>query len=140
MIRNPIQAKNEIVRGFISETDIFLEKYKELLKKLGFEERGSSMLNVGSEIYETEPWIEYSHNNKYGLGGLTITYNIFTKRLYYVKQVIRDKSNLYSGYLSYQLDVNNMTCKEFEAELREHLNYDNLLTDEDETDKKQESK
>jgi hypothetical protein len=115
MIRNPITTKNEIIKGFISEMDIFLNKHSEILKKLGFKEKSSSILNVGSETHETEPWIEYINDN--GYNNLIISYNIFTDILYYTKYI---KSN--NDYLCYQVNVNDLTCEEFEKELTEYLN------------------
>lgn len=128
MSRNPISAKNEIVVGYAKEVDLFLQKYKEILAELGFEEEGNTLLLVGYEVCETEPYLEYSHRNSYNLGGLIISYNMFTKKLYWTKYVenLEDDRRLHP-YFEYQVNVNDIPAEEFKAELINYLKHLNLI-------------
>ena len=129
MSRNPISAKNEIVRGFIKEVDLFLQKYGTMLAELGFLEEGNNLLQVGTTLSETEPYIEYSHNNPYNLGEIILCYNMFTQKLFWTKQVENplDNGKGIKPYFRYQLNVNDISVDEFKEELINHLKYYNLI-------------
>ena len=124
MSRNPIKAKNEIVRKYISEVDTFIKKHGDMLKRLGFREKGDDILLVGYGRVQTEPFIEYYHDNIYRLGGISFSYNMFTEKLYYTKLVKLDKGR--TCYEYHQLNVNDITPEELESELIEHLKLNNV--------------
>lgn len=136
MSRNPISAKNEIVKGYMREVDLFLQRYDSMLTKLGFVEAGSSFLHVGGSIIETEPYLEYSHCNPYNLGGIILSYNMFTKKLFWTKHVDNPEDNRrgLKPYFSYQLNVNDLDIEDFKSELIDHLQHYNLINKQDETD------
>ena len=125
MSRNPIKAKNKIVRKYISEVDLFLQKYSKVLEELKFKEEGDCLLQVGSEIYQTEPFLSYYHNNEYRLGGISFNFNMFTEKIYYTKYV-KNKENNYISYLKYQINLNDIDSEEFKELLIEHLKNNNI--------------
>lgn len=129
MSRNPISAKNEIVRGYIKEVDLFLQKYDSMLAELGFVEAGDTLLCTGRYVVETEPYLEYSHCNSYNLGEIVLSYNMFTQKLFWTKHVDNpmDKGKGWKPYFRYQLNVNDIDAEEFKSELIDHLKYHNLI-------------
>ena len=127
MSRHPIQAKKEIVRKFLDECDIFFSKFGDLMTRLGYKEESNSLLQVGCEIFETEPYIAFSHKNAYNIGDESFLYNMFTEKLVYVRGV--PSKEKWKGTEYFQLNVNEMTTSELESELRESLKYWNIKID-----------
>lgn len=121
MSRHPIQAKNNILKKFLSECDIFFSKFKDMLTKLDYKEKYNCLLRVGEELHETEPYIAFSHCNSYKLVTAEFYFNMFTERLIYVKEIPHETK--YTGPDLYQINVNDMTVEELEKELRADLEY-----------------
>lgn len=127
MSRHPIQAKNEIIKSFINECDIFFSKHGEVMTKLGYKEQSNNILQVGGTVFETEPFISFIHRNAYNIGEESFHYNMFTGKLIYVKSVLKESK--WKGVDYYQFNVNEMTPDELETELRNNLTSLNIKID-----------
>lgn len=118
MARNPIKAKSEIAKGYIEETDKFLEKHGKMLSDLGWKQYGSTFLPVGIIVMDTEPFITFRHPKGRHLFELEFVYNIFTNKLTYTRS--EETGNLLNPYKLYEQNVNEMSTDELKEQI---LNY-----------------
>lgn len=109
MSRNPIQAKIEICKNFISECEILLKEKGSILKKMGFKQSACTLLEVGKYINTiTAPSIEFKHPDIYNIE-LVFFYNIFTNKLFARRIAPSNELNI----IVYQDNVNDLSDKEF---------------------------
>lgn len=118
MAKNPIAAKNSIALGYIKETEMFLERCLGMLTSLGWKQYGSTFLNVGFSVTETEPYITFRHPKGRNVWELVFRYNIFTDKLVYLR--FEETNNPLNPYKKYEQNVNEMSVEKLKEQV---LNY-----------------
>jgi hypothetical protein len=118
MSRNPIEAKLEIVEGFISEVRLFLDKHGDVIKKLNLKEVGNSLLKVGDTLRQTEPYIAYLCS-EHDYFGVYFEYNIFTGKL--ILKQCKYNSPYDHDYVINAINVNDITSEELETEIKLYI-------------------
>lgn len=119
MSRNPIQAKIEICKKFISECETLFKEKGPILKRMGFKQNYCSLLDVGNHINTiTEPDVSFKHPDIYNIE-LNLFYNMFTGKLFARRIVPSNDFNI----IVYQDNVNDISDEEFKNILNNFLKY-----------------
>lgn len=116
MSRHPIQAKLEIVRKFLNEMHTFFAKHGKTLEDLGWKECGTTFLPVGTGVWSTEPYLDFSYDKNPRIE-LDFNYNLFTEQLEFRKYIPRDDPKRNKPYNCYLLPVNDLSIDNFREEI-----------------------